>query len=750
MLKVAYITKEMQVALGVTVKSVHARAKRENWQSRPREGRGGGHEWLTESMPEDTRLAIRLHFESKTMAEVKQAKPTAPTTIELPALPEDIAEKKLAEGAARMDLLRFYLEWLRSKGRSVAKKDAFITAYHGGAWPSIYRLVGRTSWKSIERWKKTRRDTKSPTALVDRRGLAHRGKTILTEQHVNIILGQVLNPNAPNISECVRQVHARCEAVGIFAPSYATVDRFQKKFFQECFNEWVYFREGKKAWNDKAAISVLRDWSLVEVGDIVVADGHVLNFETIHPATGKPKRMTLLLFYDGRSNMPLGWEIMPTENVACISAAFRRTCLFLGKIPLLVYIDNGRAFRAKFFKGCPDLNQAGIFGLYEALGCHVTHAWAYHGQSKPIERFFSTMHDMEVMVPSFVGTCIADKPARLHRGEDKHRALYEKMGGRPLTLEETHRLVAKWFDEYSKRASRAVHLDGRTPREVFREGKGPGLTEEQLRTMDVLMMSSEIKSITKDGISLNGRLYWAQALQSRRHKLIVRYDEISTPHSVLCYAPDGRFICEALDRKHYKIAHGIHPAAKHLGTEDHLLDLEGAIALKRRQEREATGRFDMLLNATILPETKARQAALEAKIKPGAVAPDLVKPEPVKVQTDEEFETEMAVQAAIRAEDALKAQTKTLKEEDYYEPRTITAEEQFWSDVDREFKEADKYELILEAEAQDMEIPEKYKGFCKFYEQTEEYARLKDYFEERRMMHAMTYFRRGSQTAVAQ
>lgn len=60
--------------------------------------------------------------------------------------------------------------------------------------------------------------------------------------------------------------------------------------------------------------------------------------------------MTLLLFFDGASNCPLGWEIMPSENTDCISSAFRRTCLLLGKFPRVVYLDNGRAFRAKFFK----------------------------------------------------------------------------------------------------------------------------------------------------------------------------------------------------------------------------------------------------------------------------------------------------------------------------------------------------------------------------------------------------------------
>jgi putative transposase len=745
MLKDAYTTRELMGIFGLaTAKSVIGRATRENWQSRPRQGRGGGHEWLTASMPEDTRLSIRHHFERLAVAEAKSTK--KPALVSLPVNPDDLDEKRLAKASMKADLLRLYQSWMRQRGRSEHQKELFITAYIAGTWPDILRVVGPTSWKSIERWKIRTERTKSALVNVDLRGLAHRGKTLLTDAHTTIILGHILDPNAPKLSEMVRQIQARCEAKGLHAPSYATIGRFQDRYFRECYDEWIYFREGKKALTDKASISILRDWSLVAVGDVVVADGHILNFETIHPQTGKPKRMTLLLFYDGASNMPLGWEIMPTENTACISSAFRRTVIFLGKVPLVVYIDNGQAFRAKFFKGCPDLNQAGIFGLYEGMGCHVTHAWAYHGQSKPIERFFGTMHDMEVMVPSYVGTCIDDKPARLNRGEVKHRALYEKMGGRPLTLEETHRAVADWFGRYAVRPSRAAHLAGRTPMDVFREGKGPGLTEEELRRMDALMMSAEIRSITKDGIRLNGRLYWHQALQSRRHQIVVRYDEVLTPHSVLIYDTDGRFICEALDRAHHRIAYGVHPAARLLGTEDQKLELVQALELKKHQEKQATGRFDLLLNATVIPETRARQQAITARLRDDAQAPDLTRVEAAPTLSDEEFAAQIAEHEADRA---LQAET-TREPDDDYQPRLITAEEQFWSQVDRCPREEDRYEMILEATAQGMDVPAEHRDFCKYFEDSSTYVLHRSYFEDKRVQYAMLYARREHQMSVAQ
>ena len=57
-MKEAYTTQELAPLLGMTRQGVDCRAKREGWQSRPRAGRGGGREWLVDSMPESTRLAI--------------------------------------------------------------------------------------------------------------------------------------------------------------------------------------------------------------------------------------------------------------------------------------------------------------------------------------------------------------------------------------------------------------------------------------------------------------------------------------------------------------------------------------------------------------------------------------------------------------------------------------------------------------------------------------------------------------------
>lgn len=651
-LKETYTTRELAELFGFsTMRSVFLRADREHWKARERVGRGGGNEWLVSSMPEETRVAIRA-------AEEKQALPICPAPSPFPALSLTTTtaimdDKRRYKALARADLVCQYLTWQRRHGATKVQKGEFIIAYKAGAWPKLLEEVGPVSWQTLERWKLEQERAGSVLALADRRGVTHKGKTMLTEEHKRVILGHVLNPNGAKVSQCVREVQKKFQAAGLALPSEPTIRRFVKQYTEECFDEWTLFREGKKAWNDKCAISLLRDWNLVGVGDVIIGDGHTLNFETLNPATGKPTRMTIVLFYDGASNCPLGWEIMPTENTDSISAAFRRSCIMLGKFPRVVYLDNGRAFRAKYFKGCPDFEQAGFLGLYRDLGCSVIHAWPYHGQSKPIERFFGTFHDMEVWMPSYTGNDIAHKPARMKRGEDLHRQLYDKLGGRPLTMEETLVQVARWFAEYATRPQYRTHLHGRTPGDVFMEGRGEGLSPQDMQKLTLFMMQKEVRTITKDGIKVNGRLYWHEKLYSRRHPVLVRYDEHFNPYTVYVYTLDGDLLCEAKDREHYRIASGLHPVARILGTAEQQEELRANLELRKGLERSSTALMRGLLQSIVLPETQARIAALEtetAEILPEKTkATKVIRLSPPKVTREEEAALEEA-KAQARAE----------------------------------------------------------------------------------------------------
>lgn len=606
-LKIAYTTKELSDLLAVTVMTITRRAQREEWQSRPRTGRGGGSEWLISSLPEPVRAklaAVTAHGQLQVSTGINPQQPTLANA--------KISDKKRSKALARADLVALYTDWLDKapQGAKTAARDRFMLAYSGGAWPTLLGSLGSgVSWKSIERWKMQVRREGTVVALVDRRGGANSERAVMTENHAELLLTAVLRPNSPSISGAIRVASSAMEARGLDVPVERTMRRFLEHWKSTNFGTWIYTREGKKAWNDKAAFFIERDYSLIEVGDILVADGHVLNFETINPWTGKPQRMELVLWYDMKSNCPVGWEIMPTENTQAIASAFRRAVLTLGKYPLIAYLDNGRAFRSKYFNGV-DFRQTGIAGLFQELNVHTIFAWPYHGQSKTVERFFGTLHDLEQWVPSYVGRSIDTKPPRLSRGEVMHRKVWDASGCRALTLEETHVAVAKWVDLYINRPQRG-HLNGKCPAEVFMAGRGAGVDETRLRH---LMMAKEVRKLSREGIRMFGERYYAPELYSRTHAVQVRYD-IGDLSSLLVYSEDGRdLICEARQVK------GIHPAAELLGTEAHSADLREAISLKKQQEREASGVARGVLEVALADQRDRMRALQNEQVEPKAVS----------------------------------------------------------------------------------------------------------------------------------
>jgi putative transposase len=461
------------------------------------------------------------------------------------------------------------------------------------------------------------------------------------------------------------------------------------------FDVWTWSRSGGKALNDCVSFYIERDYSKIGVGDILVADGHVLNFEVIHPWTGKPKRMPLILWMDMKSSYPLGWEIMPTENTAAISSALRHAIIRLGKLPLLAYLDNGRAFKARFFSGT-DFDQAGFAGLYERLGMKTIHAWPYHGQSKTVERFFGTFAELERWCPTYTGTSIENKPPRMNRGERLHRAIWDKQfGNYALTIEEAHLAIGTWFDEYVRRPqSASSHLAGATPLEVFSAGAGPGVDRAILNH---LMMAVEVRTIQRNGVALFGRNYYHPALYGRRHPVTVRYD-LQDPTSVLVYDQDGAYLCEAATMPK------VHPAAELLGDERDAAELRSQIELKRHLEKTTTLSARRFAREEVIPAYQQQLAA--AGIGGNVIALPGAQTSNLTPQTAAEIEE--------RAE------------------RITVDPDAIWEKLPG-LADPDRYEEDLRLEAEGRELPPDEKTFMRFFEDSEYYESHKEYFQDRRV-----------------
>ncbi len=711
-------TRELAEALGVSRQAVNLRARTQSWSTTGQRVRGGGSTYNLESLPLTKDEIRRVNGWLRCREAEKQVAATLPASRREEVSQESTAGQaqpvsKRAQEKMRFkaDLLALYNRALATAewGNKVTARLEFEQAYNSGlGWPHLYEQLGPVSWKTLEAWAmKVRKHGNDCFFLADKRGAHLRGKCGLSEEQTEIFLRCVLRPNSPRISEAYRVARAVMEQKGVQEiQSEATYRRWLQRWKEHNYHLWVFARKGAKAWNDQCAMYLERNMDLLNVGDVIVADGHNLNFEIINPWTGKAQNhMTLILFYDMASNMPLGWEIMPTENTAAISSALRRAVLRLGKYPRVVYLDNGKAFKSRFFRGSKSFDEAGYAGLYERMGCQTIYAWPYHGQSKTVERFFGSFAELERLIPGYTGTSIEDKPPRMMRGEKLHRKIHEQQfGNRCLSLEEAHTLIAYWFDEYARRPQRG-HLEGKTPMEVFASGKGPGVDRAELIW---LMMSLEEKTIHRNGVTFRGENYYHPALYGRRHKVTIRYD-LQDTSSLWILDQQGELLCEATK------VEKLHPAAAQLGTEEDKEKLRQHIALKRDQEKQAAASARALLNNEILPAHRRQMAEL------GVLQDQPELPTPAPKLDLEEQARELAALEVIREEPEIDDYTPELVDESI--------------DLER-LSGADLYEALIEREARGL-LTSAQQTKMTYYEASPEFAMLKEHFEEYRLKAAL-------------
>ena len=730
-MKSAYSIKELAALqlplLPATESGISRKADRENWSYYWQTVRGGSCKMYRAYMlPDAIRTAILELEEINSLVPENQTNTLPTTTGSSPV--GGIQEEK---ANLKASLVKIYMQALSAAawGHKNQARENFMAGYNSGAaYPLLYKELGALSWKTIESWKtKLKKSCGNSLQLADRRG-KKKGKRSISPLQTGIILAIVRQPKGKSRpkSEIIRISKNVMQHKGIDSLSEATYRRFLNDWIAVNYDEWIWWREGDKGLNDKCMFWTERDYDLINVGDILVADGHVLNFLIINPWTGKAQRMMLVLFFDMKSSMPCGWEIMPTENTASISAALRRSIIRLGMVPKIVYLDNGRAFKGSYFTGT-DFEQTELPGLYKRLGINLIVAKPYHGQSKTIERFFKTFGELERMSPSFIGTAIDTKPAHMNRGEKMHRSINTKISGDHIpSLIDTHRAIASWFDVYaSRKQTTNSHLAGISPRELFEAGRGPGVEPTALR---ILMMKKEERKIYGRGVKVydKGDWYYHPAIYGRKHKVFVRYD-LQERDSVLIYDQrTDEFICEA-----ERVAK-VHPAARILGGEKDIALLENQLEMKGSLRKQTISHAKAMADDIVIPEAQRLIEDAGFGIKPGekGVRNNIAQLPPASINKKRS-------KKPVPLSEADKKQAMAdAKEAHRFQVEMETA--QLAADLE-EMSEADRYGKLVEMEMNGKELTVEWRRFMRVYEQMPEFDRDREYWEGQRAALAALY-----------
>lgn len=510
-------------------------------------------------------------------------------------------EKAKQNALAKLDLIRKWQEF-RRKAVNKLQADYDFVKLHNSSNSYLFNVLGKISRGSLHRWKASLDGTEDYTRLIPNYKYVsvNEYRTCLTDEEIKIFMGLLLHPNRICIGKAIALTKYKLKEQGqSFIPADITFRRYAKWFKDNNYDKWVLARDGEKALSDKVEPYIKRDASLLDVGDILVADGHKLAFQVINPFTGKPCRATLVGFLDWKSTALVGYEIMLEENTQCIASALRNAIINLDMIPKIVYQDNGRAFRAKYFTDDKGFGELGYYGLYAKLGIETVFARPYNARSKVIERFFKEFQEgFEKLMPSYVGSSIINKPAYLKRNEKFHSNLHNDY---IPTIEETIKMIDMWLK--FKNSQPCTNAPNMTIAEVLENRKKQNIDKSLL---DDLMLATEVKTIQRNGVRFLNCDYFDERLYGLRGKVLVKYNLFDLT-SVKVFTPKGEYLCTA------ERVTETHPMAKILGTVEDLEDYKQKIQKQQKLKRKTINSVKKLLtNDEIkLIEARSNQEEME-------------------------------------------------------------------------------------------------------------------------------------------
>ena len=502
---------------------------------------------------------IQEKFQDELIKEATQSNCTALVPINNINNKNFITESAKLTALARVDIVKA-LQNMRAKYKTKKEADSiFLDLYNSGMYlPKIHKFIGSISIGTLHRWIWAYEDNEDYRVLLPNYKYTKQGEynTILTQVMKDIFIKFLLDPNKFSVTKAIKLTQHILEKKGIEnIPHVITFRRYAEHYKKNNYSRWILFREGEKAYHDKVEAYIERDISKLEVGDVLIADGHTLNFQVINPFTGKPTRATLVGFLDWKSTALVGYEIMMSENTQCIASALRNAIINLGMIPKVVYQDNGRAFKAKYFQSC-DFDEEGFNGIYANLGIKSVFAKPYNARAKVIERFFlEFQEEFEKMMPSYIGTSIENKPAWMKRGEKLHRDMHKKLTNNYIpTVQELIKYIDCWLDFHnSKPCPNAPQISIKQCLNSVQK------QEIDKNILNDLMMKTEVRTINKHGITFLGLHYRSDSILGLRDSVYIRYSLFDLT-KIHVYSTKGEFLCVA------RQVEKVHPMANHLGT----------------------------------------------------------------------------------------------------------------------------------------------------------------------------------------
>jgi hypothetical protein len=270
-------------------------------------------------------------------------------------------------------------------------------------------------------------------------------------------------------------------------------------------------RKGVNAYVNKHGVYRPQPAANFHRNERVYGDHHKLDiwsWDERDPAR-KLRREIWFSYWGDKATGVGAWRCAWRANADLLALAFRSYVQRWG-LPEEAWTDNGKDYiSAQFTTLCAELGVA----LHHTLPSKRD--GESHGKSKPVERFFGTLErDFIKTLPGWCGTHPKERPDdALFPQQQQHEAFArrERKETPFLSFQQIEKTVRAWNEQHFLITPSAT-ADA-APSTAFTADSHPvqpwgtGVFSE--RAFDVLMMRAKTRVVGRNGVSVDGRMYWS-------------------------------------------------------------------------------------------------------------------------------------------------------------------------------------------------------------------------------------------------
>lgn len=404
---------------------------------------------------------------------------------------------------------------------------------------------------TLRRWRRAVRSEKGRAALIDGRAIREE-KAKAEDPFMAEVIRLYLHPNKRSAVLCHKLAMQKAVESEWAVCSYRTAAIHIGDIPNAVKIE---AREGRKAYTDKAETFIDRDYSSLESNEQWNADHHrfdvwVRTGVQVDTKTGEERythaRPWLTAWQDVRSRKIVGWEIFEGDpNTDKIIISLSRAIDAHGA-PESAWVDNGKDFdsyalhgrtKKERFAARGKLDVTYIHGIFAQLQIKAHNVQPYHGQSKPIERFFGTLEgQFGKLWDSYCGNKPENRPEGLQGRLD---------AGKAPTMAEFVGKFSQWVEMYNNAPHTGDSMENLSPNRIF----GENLHTKRTLSKDVLNVLTfkpgKPVDVTQNGVRWNRLVYGKHDPMLRRYlgkKVRVSGDtkDVSKVH---VFTLEGEWLC---------------------------------------------------------------------------------------------------------------------------------------------------------------------------------------------------------------